>query len=612
MTQGPPGPLRRLRPDALVACEATEARTRVLVAAPDVVAVFDDLPSLPAPLEAPDLDRLVAGQIEVLSEALAGPDADSLVEELKARGLLTQEPPVGLEHPPPHPDSEAPSTGVLRLRSALELVRDGRPLPLPACVTTHDEILVLPRATPPHVLRRALRLFVSRLASPWSEAYGCVAASRPVVVSGDSPRPGSLPEPEEASWPHAPVSVLALHPTPHRTGLIEADGDGTAESGRLAVAEVVSGPRPSPLPSRVLAVGTFAQSNLAAGDPFGKPDPRWCKGVGSSAAEARVKCVGEGTERFVLGDVRSESLVASAAVDLEGPWLDPRSVVAYSAEQASRQGLVEFDPRAPEYWMRGVRGVGVDVWVPAALVYMPFPLPRWLAPGYQSSNGAAAHPSKTRAAVSAWLEAVERDAFLRCFYGRTPPPRLSARSIPPEARDLMAELPPTQRRELLALPSPSGIPAWAVVEYGDDGFGVGAAAGPGADVVAHAVAELATSRVGPDPDLSPENVATPTDHGALYRAPHHAASMKWILSGPVVDADPEQWAEHHVVTLPDRVIRVVLADEPLPVVRVIDPELIPVTFGFDREPLGRADVRVLCSSSGRLPSDAPLTPHPFA
>ena len=48
---------------------------------------------------------------------------------------------------------------------------------------------------------------------------------------------------------------------------------------------------------------------------------------------------------------------------------------------------------------------------------------------------------------------------------------------------------------------------------------------------------------------------------------------------------------------------------PFIVTRVLDVNLIPITFGFEREPLGRQDVKLLLAESGR--DGHALMPHPF-
>ena len=53
------------------------------------------------------------------------------------------------------------------------------------------------------------------------------------------------------------------------------------------------------------------------------------------------------------------------------------------------------------------------------------------------------------------------------------------------------------------------------------------------------------------------------------------------------------------------------ATHPFVVSRVIDPALIPITFGYGRDPVGRRDVAMFVESAGQR-VDRPLVPHPFA
>jgi hypothetical protein len=110
--------------------------------------------------------------------------------------------------------------------------------------------------------------------------------------------------------------------------------------------------------------------------------------------------------------------------------------------------------------------------------------------------------------------------------------------------------------------------------------------------------------------IDPREVRRPADHAALYSDPVWRQRLDWMLRGTVVDltAFPgTQWI--HLPPLA-ATYSYPTTGMPIHVIRVLDPSLIPLTFGDDADPDGRADLTDLWRRSGR-PTSGPLEPHPL-
>jgi hypothetical protein len=106
-------------------------------------------------------------------------------------------------------------------------------------------------------------------------------------------------------------------------------------------------------------------------------------------------------------------------------------------------------------------------------------------------------------------------------------------------------------------------------------------------------------------------IRTPDDHAALYNTMKWRRKLDWMINGHITDpaeirVHPQNeigrdacWYEFSP-DLPD-----------LHIVRTLDPDLIPLTFGYDSDPAGRDDVRAILQVAGH-PEEQPLEPHAFA
>lgn len=470
--------------------------------------------------------------------------------------------------------------------------------------------------------RFAFRIFVSSLVGiDRCMVYSRLAAGDQLAVVGDLPVPEALDR-LRGQWEHVKMpTVFDL-----TSGQVTGEAASVAacwggQAGRLNLT-ALTGKQEWDLETHRLTwvSGRTAFSNLGAlprlktTSSSREVDYMRVSGVDVSADLAVRKCLSEGAERFAAGALRLGELRHAAATSLVGSWLHPESIFAYTPVQRHRLGLSEFDASVEEWWVEGTNRNG-PVWIPAALVFYPFPVPSWLTEHAVSSNGMAAHESTEMARRHAWLELVERDALQRArFEGPISPPRqIRLDSLAGITRKIVRLLERQGAVHVLKLHSPTKIPVALVRTSTPDMLAIGmSAAVDFQDAVTKAATEALVEVVHPFTHrVSPQDVNDPADHAALYTAAEWRKKLDWMTAGPVTDiAEVEGYGTYQLgpkaawYRLPN-------TPEGLHVVRVVDPDLIPITFGWDSDPAGRADMFDLVRAAG-LAADSPLDPHPFA
>jgi hypothetical protein len=541
---------------------------------------------------------------------LVGEDAGAIAEGLEAAHLL------GAAWEPP---SLVANTAALA-----DVLQHPDRLAAGTLVYTADEAFW--PGTQPDLARAAFRVFVSRLTGlNRCQVYARLAAGHDLLIAGDRPDAEALEAARQAASLSDRPCAIDLH-TGSTTGVVREPGDiWNARAGRLSVTASTPTDRWQITAARTITVvsGWSAFPNLANfpaladGETLRSTGYPRAAGIATDPLLAEAKCQAEGAERFAAGDVPADDLHRAAARDLSGAWLDPRSIIDYASAQRDRLGLGTFDPEGQEWWVRG-EDRGGSVWIPAALVFFPFTrVPSWLSPSAVSSNGVAAYPTHDGAQRRAWLELVERDAFQRArFVGPAQPPsRIRRSSLHGEARELMDHLAGLASAHVLVLPSPTGVPVVLVRADTARAVALGAAA---ADDFESAVTKAATeailqTRHPIEMDIEVTRVFRPPDHAGLYNLPQWRPKLDWMINGPELDADafpfpidrPRPIGEQACwYTFPS-------AGPDLHVVRVLDPELIPLTFGYDSDPTARDDVRTLIREAG-FGDEEPLDPHAFA
>jgi len=556
-------------------------------------------------------------------------EAGEVLGELARHGVLA--------HSPAGP---GPSEGAPLAQAILESLRLDATFPL---VWTATEALSLPSGIGARNFRRALNAFIAGLDDDARlAAYSRAASTRRRVVCGDAPSPGQL----ERALAHAhgmrdEIAVLRLDSDANgnpgaRMSVSDLGRAGEVACHRLApVLELFpeAGPQPRP------AQGFTWQAHYAVPSlrhPHAAAD-RWAHGSGPSPEHARRVARAEALERYATGDPSEHLVVRARGCDLDGA-IPPSSQYRLSPRQYAEHP--EWTPYAPDdvhLWTpaKGVTGDtpaganGGRRWVLAETAFFPFHDPeRSTATTYASSSGVAAHTDRARAAESAFRELVERDAFMWTWVQRVSRERIRGPSLPADVRRAVAEL---EREDLTVELINLTLELETVIlcaAHGPATLHLGAGCHPDpARAAAKAVAEAAmTVDAGAGERLEASEVQGPIDHHRFYQQPDRIGDAAFLFASPeVIDLGdltpftgplPERLAtvgEPLVVDLSSSRTR------PLRVVRGIVPELVPMSFGWDLEPMGMARLRSpKARRDGRLlgrwlaPSDGrPILPHPF-
>ncbi len=334
-------------------------------------------------------------------------------------------------------------------------------------------------------------------------------------------------------------------------------------------------------------------------------------GVGDSYAQAKAKAIGEAYERHLAGLVLNEMVFEARGADLPEA-IHPDRFVSYLPEQfAAFPDLYPYDRDECRLWTRARRVDGSTCAVLADLVFYPLGRADSRVHTSTNSSGMAAGESREAALAYSWAELVERHAFMKTWLGKLPSRRISWPG------DGCLE---NYRTDLACF-------GWEIhlFQIGDIGLeavvlavaraGEYLTLGCAADRVPyHAVSKaVAEAWMGvalcdqTEGGVDVEAVRLPSDHRRLYRWRPFAEELSFLFQGEefvsLEDLDPVRPVADDavVVTWPG------WASDPLHVVRVLHPDLIPITFGRGREPLGRQDVQQLVGNHRELP----LFPHPF-
>ena len=301
---------------------------------------------------------------------IAGPDWQELRTHLKTLNWLV------LPHSPA-------LLGTEKLSSVIEDVARGMATRPPKITLTADEALVIPDTVDDTDARRALRFFVGRLDWFRLKCYASLFNLPPgeLQIWGDIPTDllicdlltliadGIGPEPctfrlSGCKWVATSGTGPGSLPPPRL--VMEHAGD------RLSAVEVAptSTQRLLDLPGLELwmVTGQFALPNLrfTALPTDASGVPRWCVGTDSDRHTAGLKAVGEGVERFCLGNFAVAELFEATADSLGSRWLHPEAVANYSSSQRDRLGLKYFDESSVEW----PRPIGPDV-APSSISFLP-------------------------------------------------------------------------------------------------------------------------------------------------------------------------------------------------------------------------------------------------
>lgn len=311
-------------------------------------------------------------------------------------------------------------------------------------------------------------------------------------------------------------------------------------------------------------------------------------GAAPAYGSAYVKSVMEAYERYSLSRRYCELLERGDR--LEHPYLDPAVFAPYTEEQMGLAGFSRFRAEEETEWLLGRDLNGDTVYIPADLCFDTAG-ERGAPCHIANTSGCAAHFDLHAAENAAILELIERDALMRNWLYRKTPDRLEEESLPNPIRQRLHRL-----REnvlcavILSLPCEYAytVLVCSVRNDGPPYFTAGAAASftSVAEAVQKALDEWELSFVlgGPSEDtetIAPERVASPMDHGILYRNTNCYREIAYLFQGKAICA--EQVRAGRLADIRS-LFPVFLTYRPLVqgafVVRAFSKELIPINFGY--------------------------------
>jgi len=578
----------------------------------------------------PDGLAIVGPETEITVELSGGtPAAIALAEGLEKPASNVD--PVGLERlvtlldgHGALGDTDERAEGI-PLATAIETIRSGESCS--GVIVTADEALVLPAGVSIEPRDQALRAFIAGL-SPEGRLLGYTLLSTGGgKIMGDIPDRNLLGKRLATLEENAPAgaTVLELH-TGRRwdVGPGGLNGIGAMKAHRLGPIRF-SGP-PDPLDPADPGGLHVCIARIAAPDPSAPGDAlqRTVQGV-ADAGQARLVAHAEGAERFCGSRAPGRGLVRSRFQDLPDA-LDPRRFYARAAP------VPENGSGGERLWAPAFTRQGERRWVPAeaafASVRAPAPPGQVLPSG---SSGLAAHLGLAEAKNRAFLELVERDAFMWTWIRGVSRELVAPAGVPADSRDL---------RDLLA--SRRWSTTWVnlsldtfpvilcCLTHPEKGLTLGAACNSDAAAALHrATVEALVIALRFESDetrISPRDVSTPRDHLLLHRDPERLADHGFLFSSPdeieLADIPPGDGdLEGMLDDLGFSPVSVDLTLEmchPFRVARALVPDLIPIVFGFGQEPDGmdRARHPLTIRDGRRLGAGSvdprPEVPHPFA
>lgn len=553
-------------------------------------------------------------------------DAAGLVERLRADGGLLDG------------RAEPPAEGCEPLIDALLAVLRGESLTEagPAVVCTAEELLLLPPKLGARLERRALRAFIAAVEPPLRQRAYCHAATTARrTVMGDIP-PAALAR--HAVDEYGGGSADRIRALAIRGGLVgdvaaaELEGLDFGRAHRLGpLTAVAAGSRPLRLDEGLhVSAARYALPNLR----FAGREGRIAAGRARDPATADVIARAEAAERYATGDPSSHRLLRAAEAELDAPCLTPNSLARPNERQRrERPDDPSYDPVGSYLWVEGTDRAGRRRWVIADAVFNPFADPAGQGRlSMISSSGAAAHTDPREARRRALAEAAERDAFMWTWVQRVSRERVDPATAGAAVADRVASIEADGFRVALVNLTIDTIAVILCALHGGDrlSVGIGASLDPLVALekaLEESVSFLAHTAPRADGRQRAADVRTPEDHARWHQYPEQIERDRFLFGSAehVALAEirlPDASEEELIAAVGEPVVVDLSSASSAPffVARAAVPELVPISFGWDREPLGMPrlaqpkrthDGRTL-GAQLELSEAGPLDPHPFA
>lgn len=508
---------------------------------------------------------------------------------------------------------------------------------LPLQVMTAEELLIVPREIGREEWRNVIRAFISGIAPVQRlRAYAYAVTYEVASVRGDAPDGMSVRHAQQCLESLEPnlVHVLGIHSADVYSCPPQEVFRGWEDPGRLKPT-LEAWPVNHPA-LRKVGVSVFMAESACPNLTFAKHhEDAYGMGVDASPKKARVKALAESVERFVSAVPTENRLLRSREVDLPDQAVSGDQIIRFSRRQYKQiPYLVPYDSDTEHLWVCGNTITGERRWVPAELVFYPFRDPlRDGTIGSANSSGHAAHTDPGIAIEKACCEVTERDAVMWTWIQRVSRERIVPESLPDQVRGWLRMLNSAGYRTEFINLTLDTLPVVMCAVHNENSLSLGAACNADPSSAAIKALEEAACVLW-DPEIlkrggmQEREVVTPLDHQRIYTESPLVQDASFLYSS-------ETRIHLSEIDTPEVKVSSVLVDagyEPvivdldrsttgsLGVVAAIIPGLVPMSFGWDLEPLGLPRLcKPVTLGSGwvvgselRLENRLPLTPHPFA
>ncbi len=363
----------------------------------------------------------------------------------------------------------------------------------------------------------------------------------------------------------------------------------------------------------------------------------WSHGRDSSPELAIAKAISEAREWASCGSI--PDLIFDSYSNLKSV-IDPRSIIEFRPEQYCLKDFpfAPFDEKLIYGWTKGYDiKTGSEVYILADHVYFPY-FPETPYYAYANSSGCAAHPDKQTAIEKATLELIERDSFMNAYLNELSLPSVEEKTLPHLVQERIAEIRKQGFEIWVKDHSLDLAPVVFVFAQNEDlnfttcascsSFNTEYAVGQALMEVEASV--LSRLQNGAPKPIKPEEVVMPLDHGRLYGQKQYFRNADFMVNGggeisfqEIGKSGVFSWQELLDLFVSKNLqlilVPLILSDEyggnnDLHIVRSIVPELVPMTFGYQQEPLG---MKRLCEISEKFGNRKfsflkfAQFPHPF-
>lgn len=371
----------------------------------------------------------------------------------------------------------------------------------------------------------------------------------------------------------------------------------------------------------------------------GKAEEGSAGGTDEDPLIAELKAIMEALERWASGVIPEAELLKSTARKIGVNALNPQEVVAYTRKQYAHKlfPLKPFSTERKYHWKSVMTFPGRQTqYLPLECLYYPVPPKLTRFPyTFANSSGVAAGFSFKEALMRSIYEVIERDAFMLTWINRLSMPKIQIETLPEKERLRIHKLEELGYRIHLVNLTRDLVPvvlAIAVHDTKKPALVLGAASNFNfLTAMSKAISEveyiLYWALRYPDDVRTfedPRKVMDVLDHMALYASQRYLSKAGFLWEGPEIPCpDDTLISKKHELekllqTLESNGKQLIVADLTPPslreygvwVIRSIPLGLVPISFGYEMEPLGMKRIREVVGKGDGW-QGKPFT-HPFA